>query len=56
MENIQKALSNESIEKLARTIAQAIRPGVVPLLKAVSEFDASRKVILCMEITVIDFN
>jgi hypothetical protein len=55
MENIQKTLSIESTEKLARIIAEAIRPGVVPFLRAVNGFDVSRKVVFRMGIIVIDF-
>lgn len=55
MENIPKALSIESTEKLARIFAEAIRPGVVPFLRALDGFDVSRKVIFRMGIIVIDF-
>ena len=36
----------ESMERLATKIAEAVRPGVVSLLKDEAQFELSRKVVL----------
>jgi hypothetical protein len=44
MESVREYLITESIEKIAKNIAQAIRPGIVSLLKNADKLELPRKV------------
>ena len=46
MESIRTYMLTESMERLATKIAEAVRPGVVSLLKDEAQFELSRKVVL----------
>jgi hypothetical protein len=46
MESVRKYLIAESTKKLAKRIAKAVRPGVVPLLKHETQRELSRKAVL----------
>ena len=46
MESVRKYLIAELTEKLAKRIAKAVRPGVVPLLKHETRLELLRKAVL----------